>query len=244
MTNSNDTTTVLVPIAVFEGETVPPGAVELLAGAHAVILGYHELPDQTAPGQARMQFEERGEALLDDVAEQFRAAGGSVETRLVFTHDREKTIGRVLSEEDCDATLLVNPAPEIDRVYVALRAPEDADAVGDVVAELFATLDADVSLRYVLDSDATDERANQILDRLASRLDEAGVSPSAIDRDVIEGAGRVRPIATDAAGADAVVIADPEPSIEQFLLGDVEDRIATELLVPVLVVRRRTERAE
>jgi len=120
MTDTDSTPTVLVPIAVLDGERVPPGVADLLAGAHTVLLGYKQLPEQTAPGQARLQFEERGEELLSDIADQLRAAGGSVETRLVFTHSEAKSVDRVAEETSCDATLIVQPAPDIEQVYVAL----------------------------------------------------------------------------------------------------------------------------
>ena len=60
-----DRPSILVPIRVLEGESVPEGVPELLAHAHVVLLGYHVIPEQTAPGQARMQFEDRATERLD-----------------------------------------------------------------------------------------------------------------------------------------------------------------------------------
>jgi hypothetical protein len=48
-----------VPVAILKGETVPDAVVELLSTLPVVVLGYHVLPEQTAPGQARMQFEDQ-----------------------------------------------------------------------------------------------------------------------------------------------------------------------------------------
>ena len=60
-----DRPSILVPIRVLEGESIADGVPELLADAHVVLLGYHVIPDQTAPGQAQMQFEERANVRLD-----------------------------------------------------------------------------------------------------------------------------------------------------------------------------------
>jgi len=60
-----DRPAVLVPIRVLEGESIPEGVPELLADAHVVLLGYHVVPDQTATGQARMQFEVWNNAIME-----------------------------------------------------------------------------------------------------------------------------------------------------------------------------------
>ncbi len=60
-----DRPSVLVPLRVLEGESVPEGVPDLLGDAHVVLLGYHVLPEQTAPGQARMQFEDRAMERLE-----------------------------------------------------------------------------------------------------------------------------------------------------------------------------------
>jgi len=275
-----DTPRVLVPVTILEGGTVPPGVVDLLTDVHTVLLGYHELPEQTAPGQARMQFGERAEELLEDIADQFREAGGSVESRLVFTNDYEKTVDRVARETGCGATLVVQPAPEIDHVYVALGDPDEAEPVdrvaretgcgatlvvqpapeidhvyvalgdpdeaepvGRVLAGVLTGVDADVSVRYFLDA-GDSATADQTLDAIADRLAAAG-----IDRDRVDGATRDGPktvgnIVEDATDIDVVVIADPDLSLGEFVFGDVEERIAGQLLAPVLVVRKHPPEPE
>jgi len=241
--NHSDSPRVLVPVTILEGGTVPPGVVDLLSDVHTVVLGYHELPEQTAPGQARMQFADRAEALLDDIADQFREVGASVETRLVFTNDAEKTVGRVANETGCDATLVVQPAPAVDHIYVALGDPDEADSVGRVLAGVLPGVDADVSLRYFLrDSDpgAAEETLGAVTDRLA----EAGVDRDRVDSATREGGKTVANIVEDADDVDVVVIADPDLSLGEFVFGDIEERIAGQLLAPVLVVRKRSPERE
>ena len=88
-------TRVLVPVAVLEGESVSPGLISLLGTVDVTVLGYHVLPEQTPPDQARLQFEERATSALEDISQEFRAAGGATDHRLVFTRDREQTMQRV-----------------------------------------------------------------------------------------------------------------------------------------------------
>ncbi|MFC6726667.1 universal stress protein, partial [Halobium palmae] len=96
-------TRVLVPLAVLEGESVSLGLMNLLGTVDVTVLGYHVLPEQTPPDQARLQYEERANETLADVAEEFRLAGGDADHRLVFTHDRAQTVDRVADEVDARA---------------------------------------------------------------------------------------------------------------------------------------------
>ena len=98
---------VLVPVEVLAGKTVAPGLMTLLGTVDVTVLGYHVLPEQTPPDQARHQYEERATAALEDLSEEFRAAGGAADHRLVFTHDREQTVTRVADE--ITATRLRSP---------------------------------------------------------------------------------------------------------------------------------------
>ncbi|PHQ44714.1 universal stress protein UspA, partial [Halorubrum sp. C3] len=93
-------TRVLVPVAVLEGGSVSPGLISLLGAVDVTVLGYHVLPEQTPPDQARLQFGERATSALEDISQEFAAAGGAADHRLVFTHDREQTIERVTDEVD------------------------------------------------------------------------------------------------------------------------------------------------
>ena len=85
---------ILVPIQVLEGQTLPETLVEFLAPASVVVLGYHVLPEQTPTEQASMQFEERAQTAVDDIAYAFHEAGREVETGVAFTHDRDQTVAR------------------------------------------------------------------------------------------------------------------------------------------------------
>jgi len=53
-------TRVLVPVAILEGESPSAGLIALLGSTDVTVLGYHVLPEQTPPDQARAQFEDPG----------------------------------------------------------------------------------------------------------------------------------------------------------------------------------------
>lgn len=244
MTDDSTIPTILVPVAIFDGETVPPGVIDLLGDVHAVLAGYKVLPEQTPPGQARMQFEDRGQELLDDIADLFREAGASVDTRLVFTQDEEKTIDRLVEEIDCDGTLLVQPAPDIEEVYVALWDVADAKRIDEVLGPLLGKKTPAVTLRFLDRGQADHDAATAAMETITEGLVDGGVDRDAISTDMLEADFIVNPIANDAQGADVVVMADPKLTIAEFILGDIEDRLAAKLLAPVLVVHREREEPE
>ena len=131
-------TRVLVPVAVLEGESVSSGLISLLGAVDVTVLGYHVLPEQTPPDQARLQFEERATAALEAINEDFRAAGGAADHRLVFTHDREQTIERVTDEIDADAFAVPGTTGDVDRILVSLSGDVDVDRILSFVEALVA----------------------------------------------------------------------------------------------------------
>lgn len=155
-----DRPSILVPVRVLAGERVEAGVVDLLSNARVVLLGYHVLPEQTAPGQARMQFEDRAQNRLDDLESRFSDAGATVETRLAFTHDREQTIERIAAETGAVGTLLLNPAAVMDDVLVAVRGDVALDRIVAVVGGLLAGSATNVTPFHVARDDARPARTS------------------------------------------------------------------------------------
>lgn len=229
---------VLVPVEVLEGETVPDSVVDLLATLPVVVLGYHVVPEQTAPGQARMQFEERAQGRLDDLATAFREAGGGAETRLVFTHDEEQTLDRVAGETGCGAILVPNPAPDVTRLLVPLRGEVDVGRVTGFVAALIGNRDIMVTLSHVAENEERVEAGRSMVEDAATRLRERGMPTGSITTEVTVSGTPVEAIATTAAEHDAVVMGESEPSLRSFLFGEASKRVAARSLGPVVVVRQ------
>ncbi|MDX1744343.1 MAG: universal stress protein [Halobacteriales archaeon] len=230
--------TVLVPVEVLEGEGVPDAVIELLSTLPVVVLGYHVLPEQTPPGQARLQFEDQAQAKLDDLAAAFREAGGDAESRLVFTHDEEQTLNRVAEETGCEAILIPNPATRIERVLVPLRGEVDVTRIAAFVAAMIGTRDIGVTLYHVTDSADATAIGRSMLDEAADRLLEGGLAASAVTKDVVVSETPIQSIATAATDHDAVVMGESAPSLRSFLFGEPAEQVAVHSLGPVVVVRR------
>jgi len=233
-----DRPSILVPIRVLEGESVPEGVPGLLANAHVVLLGYHVIPEQTAPGQAQMQFEDRATDRLDEYETIFEKAGATVERRLVFTHDGQKTIDRMTTEHDCLAALVPNATGPIEDVLVAVRGAVGIDRLARVVAGLFGGTEASVTLYHVAEDDETDEDVGTLLDGLVERLKDLGMDTSTIETRVDRDRGALDAIVEAAEEFDTVVMGESDPSLTTFVFGLPADQVADRFLGPVLVVQR------
>jgi nucleotide-binding universal stress UspA family protein len=236
--DANDRPTVLVPVEVLEGQTVPETLADFLAPARVVVLGYHVLPDQTPAEQASMQFEERAREAVADIAATFEAAGRDVETRVAFTHDRDQTVDRVAEEVGATAVLLSNPTGPVEDVLVSMRGVVDTGRLADLVATLLVDADVTVTLLALVTEDGEFE-AQVALDRAAARLRRRGVPPERITTERTETAFPVRDVIDRSADFDAVVVGEGGESILSLLLGDEGERVAEGAVAPVLVVRRR-----
>lgn len=239
-----DRPSVLVPIRVLERESVPEGVPELLANAHVVLLGYHVIPEQTATGQARMQFEERARSRLDEFEEMFEDAGATVERRLVFTHEGQKTINRTILEHDCMAVLVPNATGPVEDVLVAVRGAVGVDRLARVVAGVFGGTDVTVTLYHVAEGTETDDDVRTLLDGTAERLISLGMAESAIETRIERDRNALEAIADAAEAFDAVVMGETDPSLATFVFGMPADQVADRFLGPVLVVQRDPEPAE
>ncbi|MFB6172675.1 MAG: universal stress protein [Haloarculaceae archaeon] len=229
---------VLIPVEVLEGETVPAPLVEALAGVPVVVLGYHVLPEQTPPAQARLQFEDRALEVLDGISEAFAAAGGDCETRLVFTHEAEQTFQRVADETDCEAILLPNPVGTVEDVVVSLRGEVDPTRLALFVAALVTARDLDVLLYYAATDEADRETARERLTIARDALVEAGVSADRIHMDAVRTDAPVRDLGAVGAEYDLVVMGEGAPSLRSYVFGENHQRVADRSVGPVLVLRR------
>ncbi|MFB6092033.1 MAG: universal stress protein [Haloquadratum sp.] len=229
---------VLLPVAVLEGQTVPQTLVEFLAPADVIVLGYHVLPEQTPTEQAGLQFEDRAQAAVDDIARTFLDAGREPETRVVFTHDREQTIERVADEVGATAILLSNPTGEIAEVLVPIRGAIDDDRLADLVATLLGDDGGRVTL-WGLAADGGSFDAAAAVERAAERLRGRGLSADRIATETTATATPLYDIVERTAEADVVVMGEGTESLVAALFGDDTERVAEGAVAPVLVVRDR-----
>ena len=228
----------LVPVEILEGETVDPGLLSLFEGDDIVLLGYHEIPDQTATEQARESFGERAEDKLADIAAAIGDVGATVEDRLVFTHDADQTKARVAAETDSDAVLRLGPAMTMDRILVVLHPDASASRIAEFAADHIGATDREVVL---LSLTADESVARDSLDTAEAILADAGITGSRV---TVEKAVTDTPldrILDAAVGSDLVVIGERAPTAMDIVFGDFVERIATETVGPVAVVRTRAD---
>jgi len=235
---TTDRPTVLVPLAVLAGESLPRGTATLLANAHVVLLGYHVIPEQTAAEQAREQFGETGMAKLAEFADVLTERGADVETRLVFTHDEATTIDRLIYEHDCLAVLVPNSTPQVESVLLPLRGAVGVERNTQLVVGLFADADVDVTLYHALDEGESPADGRSFVEGVKAGLVERGIAADRIDTVVEPATVPIDAIADRAATHDAVVMGETDPSVTTFVFGMPSDQVAERFLGPVLVVQR------
>ena len=236
--SASDRPSVLVPLAVLEGESLPTGTPELLANARVVLLGYHVIPEQTAAEQAREQFGETAMSKLGEFADTLAAAGADVETRLVFTHDQATTIDRLIYEYDCLAVLVPNSTDRVESVLVALRGTVGIGRNTRLVAELFADAGVAVTLYHTLGEGESRDDGAAFLNGVKTDLVDRGIAPDRIETLVEDADVPIDAIAGRAESHDAVVMGETDPSVTTFVFGMPSEQVAERFLGPVLVVQR------
>lgn len=233
----SDRPTVLLPIKILEGPSMPEGVPTLLSRSHIILLGYHVVPDQTPTEQAELQFEDRASDRLDDLEQLLVEAGATVERRLVFTHQAQQTLDRIITEHDCDAVLVPNTVAELDEVFVPVAGVVGMDRIATVVAGMFDP-SVSVTLYHMHPADGTEEDAQRFLEGVADRLVDLGMDEAHIDLRIEAGADPLEAITDAATEYDVVVMGESDPSIATFVFGMPATQVAQAFLGPVIVVQR------
>lgn len=223
-------TRILVPVAVLEGETVAPGLMKLLGTVDVTVLGYHVVPEQTPPDQARIQYEERAVSALEDITQEFQQAGGDADYRLVFTHNQQKTIQRVADEINARAIATTGATGDVERILVSLTGDVAIDQILALVTELIGDRNIGVTL-FVADKAIDD--VSYLLNESAARLADAGIDT----RTEIATGSPFDALIDAVPGHDAIVVGEQAPSVTSLLFGEESERIASASVGPVLIVR-------
>ncbi|MFD1563343.1 universal stress protein [Haloarchaeobius amylolyticus] len=228
---------VLIPVDVLEGEVVPETIVDAFASIPVVLLGYRELPDQTAPDQARDQYGDRARAELEELRSVFEDAGCDVTSRLAFTHDRLETFERVAVEDACDAVLVLNPAPVLETVLVALRGDVNVEYIARLLATILTGTDLELTLFHVTPDDSSQAAGTELLETARSELVDAGVDADRIDSTVVVDDSPTAAIVEASADHDLLVAGESRPSVRRVIFRDRAKRLARRTVDPVLVIR-------
>ncbi|XGI84595.1 universal stress protein [Halorutilales archaeon Cl-col2-1] len=233
---------ILIPVELPESQEIPTSLVEFLSPLGILILGYYELPEQTASEQARDQFGDESQDTLEAIVEGFSEYAEDVESTLVFTHDSTQTVERVADDEDCDVVLVPENTEKVERILVPVRGDVNFDSIADVVGSIVNQHTTVVKLVHVAEDG---EGSGDLLLRGGSeKLTDEGIDPSLIETEVAESDDPVGEITEFAKNYDVVVMGETEPSIKSILMGEVPERVSEKVGVPVLLVRHRDERPD
>ncbi|MFA9417139.1 universal stress protein [Natrinema sp. HArc-T2] len=228
---------VLIPVDVLEGEAVPEPIVDAFASIPVVLLGYHEIPDQTAPEQARDKYGDRTRADLEELRTVFEDAGCDVSSRLAFTHDRLKTFERVAVEDACDAVLILNPAPVLETVLVALRSDVNVEYIARLLATILTDTELELTLFHVAADESDRAAGTELLETARSELIDVGVDDDRIDSTVVVDDSPTAAIVEASADHDLLVAGESRPSIQRAIFRDRAKRLARRTVDPVVVIR-------
>lgn len=232
---------VIIPVAVLEGEIIPETLIEFLSTVPVVILGYHEIPEQTLSEQARDEFGEKAAQEVSTLADTFESYDGTVETEVVFTHDLTRTIQQVVEDVDRGVVLRPNPVQEIDQVIVAIRDDQLAPAITATVAALVGPTAASITLLCTIAEDETEESGYRVLSGMTTTLEKAGIPEQRVS-EYVKQADDVETVLLDASAEhDLIILGEDDPGILNWLFGSTPERVADQSLSPVLVVQRSLE---
>lgn len=228
---------VLVPVDVLGGEAVPEGIVETLASVPVTLLAYRELPDQVGTDHARDQWGARARTELEALEDAFLEAGCvDVRTRLVFTHDRFETIERVAVDEDCTAIVLLEPAPVLESVLLAVRGDVNLEPIAAFLGAVLDGTDLTVTVVHVTDESDRDQ-GTQVLETAADELAVAGVDRERIETTLLVDGSPTRAILAASTDHDLLVVGESRPSVRRLVFRDRARVLARGAVDPVLVVR-------
>ena len=248
MTDVPSPSSILVDVELPDPAPFSSDLVDVLASLRVVVLGWYAVPEQTSPEQARDQFGDQAAAALDAVANQFKAAGAEVTTRLVFTGNKFDTLTRISTEEDCDAVLIPGPMRPLKKVLVPLRGMHNAARIVPFVADLIQDSSAvqdgttDVTLLHILEPDETEAAAHEhVLQPTADLMTSHGLDAGLLRLETVESDAPADTIVETSKDHDLVVLGETEPTVRDILFGSVPERVVKTAHVPVVMVRHEEE---
>jgi nucleotide-binding universal stress UspA family protein len=238
---------ILVDVELPEPEPLPSALIRVLSSLRVVLLGWYAVPEQTSPEQARDQFGDEARAALAEIAQDFEAAGAEVTPRLVFTGNKFDSLGRISTEEDCDAVLIPSPMDRdrLQRVLVPLRGLHNARRIAPFVADLIQDHTTDVTLLHILEEDETEDASlTNVLEPAAEMMREHGIDAGLLRLEALAADDPADTIVDQSSEYDLAVLGETKPSIRDVLFGTVPEQIAKKARVPIIVVRHEEEAVE
>ncbi len=232
----------LVPVVFPREEPLTDANVQGLAGFDIVLFGYWRTPDGTDPAVAREEHAVDAEAELYELAAQFSRAGASTDVQLHFGPDDEYMDvlqNRIVADTDADAVVIPKRITMWNNVLVPLRDDRNAGRI----VEFLDAFDPETIFTLELFHVAADEKdvdaAEEMLGRVEQLLLDQGFTESDLEVTVNVAEDSDTAIIERAGRHNVVVIGETEEQTDatQFL-GSTYERIADQIDVPVVVVRK------
>lgn len=221
---------IIVPVDVLGGETVQPALATLLKDYNVVLVGIHVLPEQTAPGQAKEQFEEQAVNKLEQIAGVFEEAEVSVESKnMVFTHDRNTTINRQVRENDAVGYVIPNPVESTDDVLVTYQNNASDDSIRNILSVANNLFSKSQNIEVVVFGGVAEEEEE--------RVRNAGFDMDYVTVSTTEALDNIGKVSRKGSDYDIVCMLEQSQSLHRLIFGDEEYRVARNSINPVVVVK-------
>ena len=233
---------VLIPVDVSEPLSLGGTLIEAVPLKKAVLLGYWLIPDQSAPDQARDQFEEEAQHRLQTIADRFTDQGVEVQTELAFTKDRNQVIDTATNKYECQSVLIPgteSPPSRTTRGIVLVKPNADLDRIVTTLGTLFAESDVELSLFHVVENtnEHLHDATEYMLRGLVDRLSELGISRDRVEWEQSVTDERTDVILSRISDFDFVVMSETKPALRERIFGTVQSKLANKMEKPLLTIR-------
>ena len=237
-------TSILMPIDVSKSVSMDGTLVESLSDANVVLLGYWPIPEQSGSDQTREQFGTEAEERLQTVADQLTDRGVNVQTRLVFTKNRNQVIDQAVNQYDCQSVLVPgreSGSEPTERGIVLVKPNADLDRVATTVGKLFAETDVELLLFHVVErkNKRLHDATEYMLRGLAARLGELGINPDQVKWEQSTDKPRYGVILERVTDFDFVVLSETKPTIRERVFGTLQSKLADKTDKSLLTIRTR-----
>lgn len=232
---------VLLPIDVSRSVSDLEIVTETIQSSEVVLLGYWEIPDQSTARQHRNQLEQEAHDRLRTAVNQYMASI-EVQTRVVFTKDRDRLIDSAVNEYECQSVLVPGAetiSSELSHALVLVKPDADLDMIVRTLSELFAETNIKLLLFHVTGEENKHlyDAREYMLRGIADRLTELGFDADQIDWEQSTEGDRLDAILSRLAGYDFVVLGETAPTLREEVFGTVQSTLSEKTDKSQLTIR-------
>lgn len=230
------TSLVLVPVDLPRTDEISDTIIDLLSDFEVILLGVYEVPDQTAPVQAREHDDGCAEDTLTKLATRFDHAGATVHSQVLFTHNRQQSIEQTRIDKDCDVILIPDRVGRMEWILVPIRGVVNRDRITDFLAGLANHDLQKVTLFHVAETESKRSYGQAALEHMSTELIRSGMDKQVIECQTVIDSDPINSITKHAKDYDAIVMGGTKPSVTERIFGRIPNQIGHEAGCPVFVI--------